>query len=103
MSEYICICDTCRIPIDCWPRSGIYAMSADQDFTELCARYRKRVETNFERLFGTPERAAQTIIDGCGGDCYVCIMPDDAPCFMDFGSDEVGEDAMVSWLESEAE
>ena len=103
MSEHICICDTCDIPVDCWPRSGVYAMNANQDFTKLCARYRRHIESNWERLFGTPENTARFIIEHCGGDCYACLLPDDAPCFRNFSVEDGDEKNLLEWLGSKAE
>ena len=44
--------------------------------------------TNWEKLFGTPERAARAIAVGCEGDCYACLVPVECPC-------------LLEWLESE--
>ena len=57
--------------------------------------------TNWEKLFGTPERAAKTIADGCGGDCYVCIAPDGCPCFKKFGVDDEDIPKLLEWLKEE--
>ena len=78
-------------------------MSADQDFTKLCAKYRERIETNWERLFGTPERTLQTIVDGCTCDCYACSMPLNAPCFGHYSIRDSDEQKLLEWLNKEAD
>ena len=73
------ICDTCDTA-PCFWRS---------DLVVNCSHYMPKSETNYERLFGTPERAARTIadiservnLDGIGGDC----------------------DALLEWLGGDAE
>lgn len=61
------ICDTCSLSKECRkPIGGV----------DSCRRYIKRKESNYKKLFGTPERAARTLadiserlnFDGIGGD-----------------------------------
>ena len=53
-------------------------------------------------LFGTPERAARTIIDGCGLDCVACLLPTDCPCHGSFNVDNTDYDALLEWLRGDA-
>ena len=95
------LCETCRPSGICWPYVGEFAHEG-QEPTDVCGKYRKRVDTNWERLFGTPERTARTIVENCESDCYACIMYD-APCFGRFGLDEEDVPMMLGWLESEVD
>lgn len=56
--------------------------------------------TRYERLFGTPERAAQTLRKFCAdcfcGDCATCGVPDWANYTRDY-------DALLEWLRGDAE
>ena len=50
------ICDTCSLSKGCRkPIGGV----------DSCRRYVRAKESNYQRLFGTPERAAQLISDNC--------------------------------------
>ena len=60
-------------------------------------------ETNWERLFGTPERTASFIVRNCCSDCLACHMPQEAPCYGEFYTDEADVPKVLEWLESEAE
>lgn len=67
-------------------------------------------ETNYERLFGTPEKAARTWIEFNGiyrcADCPICHdelgvtceIPDECA----WVDGEFGYDALVEWLRSDA-
>lgn len=57
--------------------------------------------TNWEKLFGTPERTVRTIIDGCCCDCYACSMPIDCPCFGEYRVLDDDAEKLLVWLESE--
>ena len=57
--------------------------------------------TNWEKLFGTPERAARAIAVGCEGDCYACLVPVECPCHGEFGVDDEDIPKLLEWLESE--
>ena len=59
-------------------------------------------ETVYERLFGTPERAAEFFVRNCSCDCYACHLPEDAPCFERFSVYDSDIPKMVEWLEGEA-
>lgn len=55
--------------------------------------------------FGTPERAAQTIIDTCCYDCKACpfsstelIMGNAIPCKDRYGCEQVNYDEILAWL-----
>ena len=100
MADMVCICDTCRPgKMACWPRGGEWAYP-DQEPTEVCKGYRKWVDTNWERLFGTPERTARTIVDGCLSDCYACMM-EGSPCYGKFNAEEDDIPAIIGWLNEE--
>ena len=59
--------------------------------------------TRWHELFGTPERAARTIINGCGGDCIACLLPTDCPCHDSFCADDADYDVLLEWLKGVAE
>lgn len=53
-------------------------------------------ESNYERLFGTPERAAQTLAGIVTADgCVDCALLDATCCR--------NEDALLEWLRGDAE
>lgn len=56
-------------------------------------------ESNYEKLFGTPERAARTLAGICEsckyGDCATCGVPDWADYSHDY-------DALLEWLSGDA-
>ena len=85
------ICDTCKRNNDCLkPIGGV----------DSCRRYVRAKESNYERLFGTPERAARTLFEMCrdsnGGSCAGCpILGSD----IDDCSDT---DALLEWLRGDA-
>jgi len=61
--------------------------------------------THWEKLFGTPERAARTMAGKCG-DCCECVLAN--ACEQGSGegcllSDEFNYDALLEWLESEVD
>ena len=62
------ICDTCSLSKECRkPIGGV----------DSCRRYVRAKESNYQRLFGTPERAAQTLARMCAigdGSCAGCPM-----------------------------
>ena len=82
------ICDTCQRNRDC--RKPIGGMDS-------CRLYVSGKESNYKRLFGTPERAARTLAgitcddEGCEG----CTLYD-ANCSYD-------ENALLGWLREEGE
>lgn len=49
-------------------------------------------ESNYERLFGTPERAARTLVDNCGKS-HFC-----EGCPADTGIHDCTYDALLEWL-----
>ena len=57
--------------------------------------------TRYSELFGTPERAAQTMAGKCG-DCCECVLVDACgygkKCLL---SDKCDYDMLLEWLESE--
>lgn len=77
------ICDTCK-RTTCEYRA---------DDIAVCGL--PKTETNWERLFGTPERAAQTLADICD-DCDLCNG-----CPADCESHDC-YDALLEWLRSDA-
>ena len=64
-------------------------------------------ETNYTRLFGTPEKTMQTMAGKCG-DCCECVISNacrygcDAGCLLST-DDEESKKALLRWLEKEAE
>lgn len=83
------ICDTCK-------RKECY-MQHDGD--DSCPLYLKGGQSNYKRLFGTPERAAGTLSRFCTdcfcGDCATCGVPEWACYRHDY-------DALLEWLRGEA-
>ena len=69
-------------------------------------------ESNYEKLFGTPERAARTWIIYCGGflrcaDCPCCYDEHGVTCELPqgvcaWGDEERGYDALLDWLRGDA-
>lgn len=59
-----------------------------------------KTETNYERLFGTPERAARTLVDSCNDDYdYGC-----GGCPIAHANCKCGDyDTILKWLRSDAE
>lgn len=56
--------------------------------------------TNYEKLFGTPERAARTMVCKCC-DCLECVIVDACEC----GVDECplhNYDTILEWLRGDA-
>ena len=61
-------------------------------------------ETNYQRLFGTPERAARTVHDMIQRTPCVCKTCEGCPCLpFCFSDDDLGNFAwpFLEWLESE--
>ena len=79
------ICDTCK-RTTCEYRA---------DDIAVCGL--PKTETNYERLFGTPERAARTLADNCpGGSCGGCPGIKAETCGLgDY-------DALLEWLRGDA-
>ena len=78
------ICDTCKRE-PCHMRFDGY---------KTCDVY-EGGETRYEKLFGTPERAARTLAGiSCDGDCYSCSLPG-AHCYCN-------EIALLEWLRGDA-
>lgn len=65
-----------------------------------CSHYTPKSETNYERLFGTPERAARTLLDACDNcaqnECSGCQVYE-----LTSGGD-LGYDALLEWLSGDA-
>ena len=80
------ICDTCR-RIPC---------NVTMDGLRHCDLYESD-ETRYEKLFGTPERAARTLAENCScGNCGACPASTSV-C-------ECGHyDALLEWLRGDAE
>lgn len=80
------ICDTCRRTRPC-PNEG--------EGLRFCA-FREHGETRWERLFGTPERAAKTVANiACDdGGCEGCSLYG-ANCSYD-------SDVLLEWLRGDA-
>lgn len=83
------ICDTCK-RTTCEYRA---------DDIAVCGL--PKTETNWERLFGTPERAARTLIDICDNcgqnECSGCQVHE-----LTSGGD-LGYDALLEWLGGDVE
>ena len=62
-----------------------------------------RGESNYERLFGTPERATRTLTHNAPSTCDECVLVDiceigmPAKCMVD------DRDALLEWLRGDAE
>ena len=82
------ICDTCKRSNVC--RKPINGMDS-------CRLYLSAKESNYKKLFGTPERAARTMagITCDGGGCEGCTLYG-ANCSYD-------ADALLGWLREEGE
>lgn len=63
----------------------------------------KRI-TVYETHFSTPEVMAMYIVDYCPCDCYECMMPNDIPCYREFGitTDQAEKyySEILEWLNS---
>ena len=82
------ICDTCKRNQVCRkPIGGV----------DSCRLYVSAKESNYQRLFGTPERAARTLADiACGGEgCEGCLIYG-AHCTYDGA-------AQLEWLKGDAD
>ena len=83
------ICDTCRRKRPC---------PAEGEGLRRCDLYVSG-ETRYERLFGTPERAARTLQPDSMS-CKYCLLKDyckDGICLID------DYDALLEWLRGDAE
>ena len=84
------ICDTCQRNQVC---------RRPMDGMDSCRLYVSGRESNYEKLFGTPERAARTLHSGGTLVCRECLIreecaetPEDGDCMiMDY-------DALLEWL-----
>lgn len=80
------------------------------EICDTCKLHISGKESNYKRLFGTPERAARTWMDCVGGDirchqCPLCTDDSGADCQMPEGvcaMDAEDTSAFVRWLESAA-
>lgn len=84
------ICDTCSLSKGC--RKPIGGM-------ESCGRYVRCKESNYEKLFGTPERAAKTVSAMCSHGIWSC---DGCPLFdegVEHCESELGDTpSLLEWL-----
>lgn len=92
------ICDTCSLSKGCRkPIGGV----------DSCRRYVRAEESNYQRLFGTPEKAARTLecschllyglkVDGFVA-CVGCPVYDE-----DADVDDCCYDALLEWLKGDA-
>ena len=82
------ICDTCQRNRDC---------RRPMDGMDSCRLYVSGKESNYERLFGTPERAALTLLDVCENcgqdDCSGCQV------YELTSGGEVDYYALLEWME----
>lgn len=86
------ICDTCQRNQSCRrPMEGM----------DSCRLYVSGKESRYEKLFGTPERAARTIANNCqyhgSFDCSYGCMADGTVC----GCGDY--DALLEWMRGDAE
>ena len=92
------ICDTCSLSKGCRkPIGGV----------DSCGRYVRAKESNYQRLFGTPKRAARTLIQSsieCHSDVSYC---DRCPFYgvmtCPGNLDEGDYDALLEWLRGDAQ
>ena len=87
------ICDTCKRSNVCRkPIGGV----------DSCRRYVRAKESNYQRLFGTPERAALTVLslDYCCENCDECPAFEICGLHSKFGR-TIYE--MTEWLRGDAE
>ena len=86
------ICDTCQRNQDC---------RRPMDGMDSCRLYVSGKESNYERLFGTPERAAQTLANACAK------CSDNFPCWecplSDISGSNVYEPELLEWLRGESD
>ena len=85
------ICDTCKIKSRCIsPEGGLLA----------CPLYEQDRKNRWFELFGTPERAARTLVDSCNDDYdYGC-----GGCPVARVNCKCGDyDALLEWLRGEGE
>lgn len=93
------ICDTCK-------RSNVCRKPLDG--MDSCRLYVSGKESNYQRLFGTPERAAETLaaIETCCNidwDCDKCPLDGVMPSCVFCGADESFKSATIEWLRGDAE
>ena len=89
------ICDTCSLSKGCRkPIGGV----------DSCRRYVRAKESNYQRLFGTPERAAKWLMSNS-----LCYEPDGCERCSDFKQctfssvrDGFRYDALLEWLRGDA-
>ena len=85
------ICDTCSLSKGCRkPIGGV----------DSCRRYVRAKESNYQRLFGTPERAARTLENGSP----LCDWCDTNACEKRGGECSLFDyDALLAWLKQEVD
>lgn len=88
------ICDTCKRNQVC--RKPIGGMDS-------CRLYVSGKESNYEKLFGTPERAARTMARFSPLACSYCAL--ESVCGDDQGKDCLlcDHDALLEWLRGESD
>ena len=60
--------------------------------------------TNYEKLFGSPERMAEYIAENCAIDCFACPFASDVPCFRKYSIDrDEYAPILLEWLNKEAD
>lgn len=81
------ICDTCQRNQNC---------RRPMDGMDSCRLYVSGKESRYEKLFGTPERAAKTIADNCKylSHCGSCPIP--------VGNCDGEESTVLEWLKGES-
>lgn len=85
------ICDTCQRNQDC---------RRPMDSMDSCRLYVSGRESNHEKLFGTPERAARTLLDVCDNcsqnKCSGCSV------YKLTSGGNLDYDALLEWLRGDA-
>ena len=90
------ICDTCK-------RKKCYMQ---HDGNESCPLYIKGKPSNYKKLFGTPERAAQTMALQCFGAtpeaCDACVFSECDGKLRNSGAYPTVYDALLEWMKGDA-
>lgn len=100
-----CICDTCAGDGSICYMVGAFYAEPGADFSKVCDRYRRRVVTNYETLFGTPEKAARTLYYDKTPICAGCALLDECDKTPDEEHDTcflLDYDALLEWLRGDA-
>ena len=90
MSDGICsTCETAGCP---WRSDMVFD----------CSHYTPKSETNYERLFGTPERTARMLTHNVPSTCDECVLIDICDIGMPATCMADDYDALLEWLRGES-